>query len=400
MAPPADRTLLTHLATLTDPRVERTKLHPLENILTIAICAVICGAESWDDIAAFGEARADWFGTFLDLSHGIPSHDTFNRVFAALDPAQFETCFLAWVRAARLVLPAQVIALDGKTVRRSHDRHRGKPAIQLVSAWAAEQQLVLAQTKMEHKTNEIAFITELLRALELTGCLVTLDAMGCQRAITEQGLNQGGDYVPALKDNQPTLAADVQTCFDQAQTSRFAGVQHDYHEAVNKGHRRLELRRRWVITDPDVLAWVQDAHRWPGLQAIGMVQTERRLTDTTPVGTRYYLLSRPLSAQTLWEAVRGHWGIGNAVHWVLDMSFGEDQSRIHQGRAAENAALLCRVALNVLRQHPWKRHSIKARCLIAGWNDAYRLQVLMGLAMRRPWGPSRRLEPHAGGVPP
>lgn len=379
MAAPADRSLLTHFAALDDPRVERTRLHPLINVLTIAITAVICGAESWDEIAAFGEARAEWFGGLLDLPHGIPSHDTFNRVFAALDPAQFEACFLAWVRAARPALPAQVIALDGKTVRRSHDRGRGKAAIHLVSAWAAEQRLVLAQAKADDRSNEITAIPEVLRALEVQGCLVTIDAMGCQRAIAQQVLDQGGDYVLALKDNQPTLAADVQECFAQAQASGYVDVAHDAQAAVDKGHGRLEIRRRWVITDPDVLAWLQAEHHWPGLAAIGMVQTERRLADATTIGTRYYLLSRPLSAQALGEAVRGHWGIENQVHWVLDVSFGEDQSRIRQGVAAENAAILRRIALNVLRHHPWKRYSIKARRLIAGWNDAYRLQLLRAL---------------------
>jgi predicted transposase YbfD/YdcC len=379
MVPLADRALLSHFAALTDPRVERTKLHPLVNILTIAMTAVICGAESWDEIAAFGEARADWFGTFLDLAHGIPSHDTFNRVFAALDPAQFEACFLAWVRAARPVQPAQVIAVDGKTVRRSYDRGRGKAPIHLVSAWATEQRLVLAQTPVAEKTNEITAIPEVLRALAVQGCVVTIDAMGCQRSIAQQVLDQGGDYVLALKDNQPRLAADVQECFAHAQGTGLVGVQHDYQEAVDKGHGRLEVRRRWVITDPDVLAWVQAEHAWPGLAAIGMVQTERRLMDRTTVGTRYYLLSRPLTARVLGEAVRSHWGIENQVHWVLDVSFGEDQSRIRRGLAAENAAILRRIALNVIRRHPWKRYSIKARRLIAGWNDAYRLQLLMDL---------------------
>ncbi len=379
MAVTTDRSLLPHFAALEDPRVERTRLHPLINVLTIAITAVICGAESWDEIAAFGEARAAWFGTFLDLSHGIPSHDTFNRVFAALDPRQFEACFLAWVHAAAPILPAQVVAVDGKTVRRSHDRHQGRAAIHLVSAWAAEQRLVLAQVKVADKTNEITAIPEVLRALTVQGCLVTLDALGCQRAIAQQVLDQGGDYVLALKDNQPMLAADVQECFAQAQASGFADVAHDAQEAVDKGHGRVEIRRRWVISDPDVLAWLHAEHHWSGLAAIGMVQTERRLTDTTTIGTRYYLLSRPLSAQALGEAVRSHWGIENQVHWVLDVSFGEDRSRIRRGLAAENAALLRRIALNVIRHHPWKRYSIKARRLIAGWNDTYRLQLLAAL---------------------
>lgn len=379
MASGAERALLQHFASLEDPRVERTKLHPLVNVLTIAICAVICGAESWDDIAAFGQARAAWFASFLDLTHGIPSHDTFNRVFAALDPVQFEASFLAWVRAARPVLSAQVLAIDGKTVRRSHDRTHGKAAIQLVSAWATEQRLIVTQAKVADTANELAAIPEVLRALALRGCLVTLDALGCQRAIAQQVLDQGGDYVLALKENQPLLAADVQECFGQAQASGFADVQHDAHTAVDKGHGRLELRRRWVITDCDILAWVQAAHGWPGLAALGMVQTERRLADTTTIGTRYYLLSRPLSAQALGEAVRSHWGIENQVHWVLDVTFGEDLSRIRRGAAAENAAILRRIALNVVRHHPRQRLSIRTRRLVAGWDDAYLHELLTGL---------------------
>lgn len=374
----ADRALLSHFASLEDPRVERTKLHPLPNILAIAIGAVICGAESWDDIAAFGEARAEWFGSFLGLANGIPSHDTVNRVFAALDPAHFAACFLTSVRAARSTLPAQVIAVDGKTVRRSHDRHQGQAAIQLVSAWAAEQRLVLAQAKVADRSNEITAVPDVLRALAAAGCLVTLDAMGCQRTIAQPVLDQGGDDVLALKDNQPELAAEVAECFIQAQAGAFADVQHDAHTAVDKGHGRLEIRRRWVIHDPDVLAWLQQAHTWPGLAAIGMVQTERRLPQTTTVGTRSSLLSRPLSAQTLGDAVRSHWGIENQVHWVLDVTFGEDRSRIRRAAAAENAAILRRIALNVVRHHPRHRLSFRTRRLVAGWDDASLLELLLG----------------------
>src|SRR5215207_635540 len=379
MASAANQPLVAHFTALEDPRVERTKLHPLDNVVSIAICAVICGAETWDDIAAFGAAKAAWFATFLDLTNGIPSHDTFNRVFAALDPAQFQACFVAWVQAVAATLPTQVIAIDGKTVRRSHDRPAGKAAIHLVSAWASANRLVLAQTQVAAKANEIVAIPELLRALTVTGCLVTLDAMGCQRAIAQQIRDQGGDYVLALKDNQPTLAADVQECFAQAQRTGFADVTHDADTDVDKGHGRLEIRRRWVITDADDLAWLQSVHHWPGLEAIGMVQTERRLATTTTLGTRYYLLSRPLTARQLGEAVRSHWGIENHVHWVLDVAFGEDQSRIRRGAAAENMAVLRRIVLNVVRQHPRKRHSIRTRRLIASWDDAYLLQLLHGI---------------------
>ncbi len=373
-----DRVLMTHFASLHDPRIERTKLHPLANVLTIAICAVIGGAESWDDIAAFGQARAAWFATFLDLGNGIPSHDTFNRVFAALDPAHFQDCFLGWVRAITAALPAQVIALDGKTLRRSHDRRGGTAAVHLVSAWAATNRLVLTQRQVDATSNEITAIPEVLRALAVQGCLVTIDALDCQRAIAQQMLDQGGDYALALKDNQPTLAADVQECFAQAQQTDVADVAHTADAAVDKGHGRLEVRRRWVITDPAVIAWLHAGHQWPGLQAVGLVETERRLAERTTIGRRYYRLSRSLHARDLGEAVRSHWGIENQVHWVLDVTFHEDQSRIRQGAAAAHMSVLRHIALNVVRHHPRKRLSIRTRQLVAGWDDASLLQLLRG----------------------
>jgi predicted transposase YbfD/YdcC len=368
--------LIEHFAALDDPRVERTKLHPLLSIVVIAICAVIAGAESWDDIADFGEIRADWFATFLDLPHGIPSHDTFNRVFAALDPVQFRTCFLHWMQAVTAVLPAQVVAIDGKAVRGSHDRGEGKQAIHLVSAWASANRLVLAQAKVDEKSNEITALPDLLRCLALAGCLVTIDAMGCQRAIAQQILDQGGTYVLALKGNQGTLQADVALSFATAHAEDFAGVQHDAVETVEKGHGRIETRQAWVLDDAAVLAWLQERHAWPGLQAIGMVRGERRIGTTRTVEDRCYVLARPLSARAFAEAVRSHWGIENQVHYVLDVSFHEDQSRIRAGYAAENFAVLRHIALNLLRQQTVKRQSIKGRRLKAAWDPDFLLQVL------------------------
>lgn len=372
--------LWKHFAGLTDPRVERTKLHPLESILTIAICAVICGAESWHEIEAFGEAKAAWLGSVLDLPHGIPSHDTFNRVFAALDPEQFRAGFLSWMRAVAAVLPAQVVALDGKTVRGSHDRTRGKAAVHMVSAWASANRLVLAQVKVNEKSNEITALPVVLRQLALTGCIVTIDAMGCQRAIAQQILDQQADYVLALKENQGTLWEDVGESFAQAQATAFADVTHSIATTTDKGHGRLEIRRHAVITDPDVLAWLQAVHHWPGLAAIGRVEAERRLRTEHSRETRYYLLSQPLSAQAFGAAVRTHWGIENQVHWVLDMAFHEDQSRIRQGAAAENFAVLRHLALNLLRHAPTDRwSSMKGRRLRAGWDHDYLLRVLRSL---------------------
>jgi predicted transposase YbfD/YdcC len=369
-------TLAEHFATLDDPRIERTKLHPLLSIVVIAICAVISGAESWDDIADFGEIRADWFATFLDLPHGIPSHDTFNRVFAALDPVQFHACFVHWMHAVARGLPAQVIAVDGKTVCGSHDRGSGKAAIHMVSAWASTNRLILTQLPVDEKSNEITALPELLRGLALAGCMVTIDAMGCQREIAQQILDQDGTYVLALKDNQETLHADVRLSCAVAQQDNFAGVRHDRAAAIEKGHGRIETRRALVIDDPAVLAWIQERHAWPGLAAIGMVQAERRIGDERTSEDRYYLLSCPCAARVFGDAVRSHWGIENQVHWILDVTFHEDQSRIRAGHAAENFAILRHIALNLLRQATTKRTSIKGRRLKAGWDTDYLLQVL------------------------
>jgi predicted transposase YbfD/YdcC len=377
---PCGVTLSEHFAALEDPRVERTKLHPLLSIIAIALCAVIGGAESWDDIAEFGEVKEEWLASFLDLPHGIPAHDTFNRVFAALDPAQFQACFVNWMTAVATVLPAEVIALDGKTVRGSQDRAHGKAAIHMVTAWAATNQLVLAQVKVDDKSNEITAIPELLRVLAVAGCLVTIDAIGCQKEIAQQIREQGGDYVLALKENQPTLLEEVKTTFAQARQQVFVDLDIDQARAVGKGHGRLEIRRHSVIADRDILAWLHDEYHWPGLAAIGMVEAERRLGAERSVQTRYYLLSRPLSAQAFGAVVRSHWGIENQVHWTLDMTFGEDQSRIRHGFAAENFVVLRHLALNLLRRQESKRRlSLKAKRLKAGWDDAYLLQVLRAI---------------------
>jgi predicted transposase YbfD/YdcC len=316
--------LLAHFAALEDPRVERARLHSLLAIVTLALCGVICGAESWVEIAEVGQVRADWFATFLELPHDIPSHDTFGRVFAHLDAAQFEACFAAWMHAVAAVLPPEpvpvdsaggaVIALDGKTLRRSNDRGSGKPPLHLVSAWASANRLVLAQVAVADKSNEITAFPQLLRQLALTGCLVTIDALGCQTAIAEQIRAQEADYVLALKENQPELYEAVADSFALARRSDFVDhpaatwstARHVTKGHVTKGHGRLELREQWVLSDPAVIAYLREqVVDWPGLQAIGLVDAQRHFPDGSATQqTRYYLLSTPLSAEAFGRGVR------------------------------------------------------------------------------------------------
>jgi predicted transposase YbfD/YdcC len=371
--------LTEHFAALDDPRVERTKLHPLLAIITSALCAVIGGAESWDDIAEFTETKFEWLSSFLDLPNGPPSHDTFNRVFAALDPQQFQTCFATWMKAVATILPAEVIALDGKTVRRSHDRYSGKAAIHMVSAWATTNRLVLAQVKVDRKSNEITAIPELLRALAIEGCIVTLDAMGCQREIAHQIIDQSGDYVLALKENHDALYHDVVDTFAHAQAKTIDDLVWEESQTIEKGHGRIEVRRARVIPDLDVLDWLQKQHHWPGLKAIGLVEDERRIGTTRTVESRYYLLSKALSAKSFGATVRSHWGIENRLHWVLDVTFHEDTSRIREGNAAENFAVLRHLALNLLHQHPSKRISLKGKRLKAAWDTNFLFQILQAI---------------------
>jgi len=371
--------LLAHVAAVEDPRVERTTLHPLAHILTIAMSAVIRGAETWDDIEAFGQAKADWFAPFLDLTNGIPSPDPFHRVFAALDADQFRAGFLAWMRAVCTVLPAEVVAIDGKTRRRSHDRGAGKAALHLVSAWAATNRLVLGHVPVAAKSNEMTAIPEVLRALTISGCVVTIDAMGCQRDIAEQILAHDAGHVLALKDNPSDLFADVQETLRGAAAEAWQGVGYDYAREVDKGHGRIETRQAWVLHDPEHLVWLQAAHHWPGLAAVGLVEASRHIGAERTVERRSYLLRAPLTATAFGEAVRGHWGIENQVHWVLDVGFREDLSRIRAGAAAANMTVLRHSARNLLQQTTVGRLSIKTKRLNAGWDHAFLLQLLRAL---------------------
>lgn len=387
MVPALPTSITTHFAALPDPRVERTKEHLLLDIITIALCGVLCGADGWTAIETFGREKESWLRTFLALPNGIPSHDTFGRVFARLDPAAVGACFLAWTRAVAPahapLTPDPSLAVDGKTLRRSHDRAPGRDALHLVRAWATASGLVLGQVAVDGKSNEITAIPALLRLLDLAGCTVTIDAMGCQTAIAQQIIAQAGEYVLALKDNHPTLYEDVQQTFAAARADGFAvyaPADYDYARTVDKGHGRLELRRHWTLRDPALLRYLDPTGAWAGLRGIGLGEAERRVGDTVSVEARYYLLSAPRTAAAFGRLVRQHWGIENRVHWVLDVTFREDACRIRAGHAAQNFAVLRHLALNLLRQDTTCRGSLPTKRFKAALNDTYLATILAPVA--------------------
>lgn len=364
-----------HFAELTDPRRREVK-YPLIEIVTIALCAVICGADDFVAIALWGEAKKNWLAKFLDLKHGIPSHDRFNAVFAALKPAEFEKCLLSWIAALHEVSAGQLVAIDGKTLRRSFDKASSKAAIHMVSAWATANHISLGQVVVDAKSNEITAIPELLKMLEISGALVTIDAMGCQTEIAQTIIDGGAHYVLATKRNQPTLHDGIVNFFDDHLEDDFARVKKtSRHETHERGHGRRETRYYYVCPVPDDLP---DAARWPGLAAIGVAISIVLRDGKESCQVRYYILSRWMSARRFAAAVRGHWSIENRLHWQLDVSFQEDQCRVRKGHADANLSILRRATLSLLKNNHTKKAGIKNKRLVAAASEDYLLEVLFG----------------------
>jgi predicted transposase YbfD/YdcC len=365
----------THFADLQDPRIDRTRRHDLLDIVVIAICAVICGADGWVDIANYGVAKHDWLKTFLGLPEGIPSHDTFRRVFCLLDPGAFLECFQRWIDALSAGLGLKRVAIDGKTLRRSFDRATGKAALHLVSAWATEQHLVLGQVAVDAQSNEITAIPKLLELLDVSGAIVTIDAMGCQKEIAAQIREGGGDYVLSVKDNQPHLLEDIQLCFEKALDTDFAGLEASTHEQVYDSHGRLETHSVYTILHPQ---GIRDEALWKDLKAITLIYSERQEAGKeTTYECRYYIGSKAAKAAAYASYVRGHWGIENGQHWVLDVSFDEDRCRMRTDHSAENMGLLRRLALSLLKQHGGKG-SVRGKRKRSGWDDRILVEILDG----------------------
>ena len=361
-----------HFSELTEPRRGRV-IYPLVNIVAIAVCAVIAGADDFVSIAAWARHKRDWLARFLDLDSGIPSHDRFNAVLAAIRPAEFEKCLLNWITALHEITAGQVVAIDGKTLRRSFDKGTGKSAIQMVGAWATANHVSLGQVVTDAKSNEITAIPRLLEMLEISGALVTIDAMGCQTEIAGAIVAGGADYVLAVKGNQPTLHAAIEEFFLEHVEDGFAKVAAGEHESSEKGHGRKETRTYLICDAPEALV---DRGRWAGLKRIGVAIGEGTRGGKPCGDVRYYITSRDLDAKGFAAAVRGHWSIENSCHWSLDVTFGEDQSRLRRGHADANFGALRRTALSLLKNNKSEKIGLKGKRLIAATSDAYLEQVL------------------------
>lgn len=369
----ASPTVAAHFAKLKDPRIEKKNRHLFIDIIVIAVCAVIGDADGWEQIEIFAKAKREWFSTFLELPNGIPGHDTFRRVLSRLNAKAFQECFLSWIKSAANTLPGEVIPIDGKTLRRSYDSGSDKAAIHMVSAWASENRLVLGQVKTEEKSNEINAIPELLKLLEIKGCIVTIDAMGCQTKIADQIIEQGGDYVLGLKGNQGALLEAVEEVFAQADEKTFNSEKFDVYQTEDNAHGRNEFRSYYTTNAEDLPM----ASKWRGLKTIGIVVSEREERGEKSSEWRYYISSLESKAELFAKAVRCHWGIENSLHYVLDVSFREDECRIRKDNGAENFAVLRHIALNLLQREQTKM-SIRQKRFRAACDNGFLAKVLFG----------------------
>ncbi|MCP4721239.1 MAG: ISAs1 family transposase [Desulfobacteraceae bacterium] len=355
-----------------DPR-HHNKLHKLIDIIVISICAVVSGADTYEQIENFGKKRKRWLSKILDLPHGLPSHDTIGRVFERIDPGEFQNSFKLWIESITQRTNGQVIAIDGKTLRRSHDSTNDKKAIHMISAWAASNQVVLGQLKTEEKSNEIKAIPYLLKLLDISGCIITIDAMGTQKKIAKTIVDKDGDYILALKENHKSLYSDTVLFFEQMESFKPEDFEFDKYETVDGGHGRIETRNYFTTSNID---WLQGRENWPGLKSIGMVESTREIKDKISKERRYYISSLESDAEKFGKSVRSHWGIENSVHWVLDIAFREDESRIRKGNAPENLAVLRHIALNLLRNNKSFKGSIKTKRLNAAMDVEYLQNVM------------------------
>lgn len=364
--------LVDHFSSLQDPRIERNKRHQLIDIIVLSISATASGADGWEAIEDFGKEKLDWLRQFVALTNGVPSHDCIAYVMSRLSPAGFRECFMNWTQAVSAEIGGDVIAIDGKTATGSRDRKNHRNPLHMVSAWACQNRLVLGQEATDEKSNEITAIPNLLTLLELKGCIVTLDAMGCQRAIAAQIVDQEGDYVLGLKGNQGAMHEAVEDYFTTAEAHQFAGIAHDYHGELDKDHGRLEQRRYWIVED---LSTLPDIENWKGLRSIGMVERECVQGDTTSVERRYFINSIAAEAKRFAHAVRGHWGVENPLHWRLDVVLGDDASRIRKGNAPAIMTSIRQLCMNLFERESSSMSLAKKRRK-AAWNDDYRAKVL------------------------
>jgi len=374
---PPKITIADYFSDLEDPRVERTKQHKLIDIITIAICAVICGADNWVSIETYGQAKHQWLQQFLELPNGIPSHDTFARLFARIDPQQFQSCFLSWVKSVNKITEGEVIAIDGKTLRHSYDQGADKGAIHMVSAWATASRLVLGQRQVDQKSNEITAIPELIKILDISGCIVTIDAMGCQKDIVKLISEKEGDYLITLKKNQSNLYKNVEQLFGEAIATGFEGCNKSDYSTREESHGREEIRHYLMLSD--IAQKIDPNQKWANLKSIGMVESVRSVNGKTTVETRYYISSLALDAELLGQSVRSHWGIENSLHWVLDVALKEDDCRIRKDNAPQNFAVLRHIAVNLLGKENTKKLGIKNKQFLAAMDNNYLTKVLAAM---------------------